>query len=92
MGRGWLEGGMRPTMPGSGLDVMGSFVFLSKERTNSSPSALGEPVGPGPGLGPRPDPLVASAPHPHLSSATPGPSCLQSALVPTAGWARLQDM
>lgn len=30
--------------------------------------------------------------HPHLSSATPGPFCLQSALVPTAGWAKLQDM
>lgn len=60
---------------------MGSSVFLSKERTNSSPSALGA-RGARARLRPPSRPLVASEPHPHLSSATPGPLCLQSALCP----------
>lgn len=71
---------------------MGSFVFLSKERTNSSPSALGEPVGPRPGMDPHPGPLWSQHPTPTPPSAAPGPFCLQSALVPTAGWAGIQDM
>lgn len=49
---------------------MGSFVFLSKERTNSSPSALGEPVGPGPGTGPHPGPFWPQYPPPPFLSCT----------------------
>lgn len=71
---------------------MGSFVFLSKERTNSSPSTLGEPVGPGPAPSPHSGPFWPLAPYPYPSSAATGSFGFQSALVPTVDWAKLQDM